>query len=405
MKTPISNRKHIVFYGNRNAGKSSVMNALTGQEVSLVSHVKGTTTDTVFKAVELLPFGPVIFVDTGGLDDEGELGLLRVDKAKKTLNRADLALYLIDIQEIENGKKSFGITLENEFKVKNLPYLILVNKIDLIPTERLAEIKTRVTYLFPNEEILYISAKEEKSMKRLRDALIKKLETFEEETPLIGDILPYDSRMLMVVPLDSAAPKGRLILPQVQLLRDALDHGIKSCVIRNCELGSALSDFPDIDLVVTDSQVFKEVESKLPPEMPLTSFSILMARQKGDIAEFLKGIACLRALKGKENPTILIMESCSHNTSHEDIGTVKIPAIVNKMLKKEVHYDFALGHDFPENLEGYDLVIHCGSCMLTRKVMLNRIRACKDAGVPITNYGMILAEGAGILNRATKLFT
>lgn len=381
------------------------MNALTGQDISLVSHVKGTTTDTVSKAVELLPFGPVVFVDTGGLDDEGDLGLLRVEKTKKTLDRADLALYLIDIQDIRDGKKAFGITLENEFKVKNLPYLILVNKIDLIPTERLAEIKARLTHLFPNEEILYTSAKEEKSMKRLREALIKKLETFEEEASLVGGLLPYDSRMLMVVPLDSAAPKGRLILPQVQLLRDALDHGIKSFVVRDSELESALSEFPAVDLVVTDSQVFKEVERKLPAKMPLTSFSILMARQKGDIEAFLHGMEKLRDLKNKKDPSILIMESCSHNTSHEDIGSVKIPAIVNGMLKKEVQYDFALGHDFPENLRGYDLVIHCGSCMLTRKVMLNRIRACKDAGVPITNYGMVLAEGAGILDRATRIFT
>lgn len=381
------------------------MNALIGQNISLVSPVKGTTTDTVSKAIEFLPFGPLVFVDTGGLDDEGALGDLRVENTRKTLDLADLALYVIDAQEINDGVKTFIISLEEEFRRRALPYLILVNKIDLVSKERLLDIKVKLSSLFPHEEILYSSAKEEESICLLREALVEKLKTFEEEDSFVGDLLSYDSRLLMVIPLDNQAPKGRLILPQVQLLRDCLDHGIKSFVVRNKELESSLLDLPSPDLVVTDSQIFKEVEGKLPADMPLTSFSILMARQKGDIEVFLHGIKKLRSLKDKAKASILIMESCSHNASHQDIGRFKIPALVNRMLGKEAQYDFGLGHDFPQDLYKYDLIIHCGSCMLTRKTMLNRIRACKEAGVPITNYGMVLAEGAGILDRATKVFT
>ena len=394
MKTPNANRKHIVFYGKINAGKSSIMNRLIGQEVSLVSHIKGTTTDTVSKGVELLPYGPVVFVDTGGLDDEGILGQLRVEKTRKTLEGADFAIYVIDIEDVDN----LEFELKKEFDIRNIPYIIVINKIDLVSKEKLNEIKTRLESL--HKDLVYISADKEESIDDLRDTLLKRLDILDEDDSLIGEIVPYGGKLLMVVPLDSAAPKGRLILPQVQLIRDCLDHGIKSYIVRDTELESAISDLKDIDLVVTDSKIFKYVDSIVPKDIKLSSFSIIMARQKGDLKEFINGIDRLRSLEYIEKAKILIIESCSHNLSHEDIGRVHIPKIINKTLGKEMAYDFAMGKDFPQDLKEYDLVIHCGSCMLNKKTMENRIRMCKETGVAITNYGMVLAYGAGILDRA-----
>lgn len=400
MKTPNANRKHIVFYGKRNAGKSSIMNSLVGQEVSLVSDIKGTTTDTVSKAVELIPFGPVVFVDTGGIDDEGTLGELRIEKTKRTLESADFAIYVIDIGEIDN----IEIELEQEFEIRNIPYIIVINKIDQVSKGGLEIIKGKLKSLFNDKDIIYTSVENKESIDDLRNKLIKRLETLDGEDTLIGDIVPNGGKVIMVIPLDKEAPKGRLILPQVQLLRDCLDHGIKSYVVRDTELQSGISDISNIDLVVTDSKIFKYVENIIPKDMNLTSFSIIMARQKGDLREFVKGIDQLKGLKNKDNPRILVMESCSHNTSHEDIGRVKIPKVINQTLGKEIEYHFAMGKDFPKDLKKYDLVIHCGSCMLNKKTMFNRIRMCKEAEVPITNYGMVLAYGAGILDRAVEIF-
>lgn len=400
MKTPNSNRKHIVFYGNRNAGKSSIMNKLLGQEVSLVSDTKGTTTDTVSKAMELIPFGPVVFVDTGGLDDEGSLGLLRVEKTKGTLESADLAIYVVDIEDIDG----LEVVLDKEFEKRKIPYILVINKIDLVSEDRLNQVKDQIKSTYKARDIVYTSVNNEATIDNLKALLIEKLDDLDEEASLIGDIVPYNGKVIMVVPLDSEAPKGRLILPQVQLIRDCLDHGIKSYVVRDSELKSALDDLKDIDLVVTDSKIFKFVENAIPRNMNLSSFSIVMARQKGDLGEFIKGIEKLKSLKYKDKVRILIMESCSHNSSHDDIGRVKIPRLVNKSLGKEVDYDFSMGKDFPKDLGAYDLVIHCGSCMLNKKTMVNRIRRCRESGVAITNYGMVLAYGAGILDRAVDVF-
>ena len=402
MKTPNANRKHIIFYGKRNVGKSSLMNRLIGQEVSLVSDIKGTTTDTVSKAMELLPFGPVVFVDTGGIDDEGSLGELRVEKTRKTLDSADLAIYVLDIEEVEDAQ-DLEFELKEDFQLRKLPYILVINKTDLIAEERLVEIKARFKDLY--KEIIFTSIEDEGSIAKLREAIVEKLEGLEEEESLIGDLIPYGGKVVLVVPLDKAAPKGRLILPQVQLIRDCLDHGIKSYVVRDTELESAISDLKDVDLVVTDSKVFKYVDQVITRDMKLTSFSIIMANQKGDLKEFAKGITRLKSLDQIDRPRVLIMESCSHNLSHEDIGRVKIPGLIDKLIAKEVVYDFAMGKDFPQDLEGYDLVIHCGSCMLNKKTMLNRIRLCREKGVPITNYGMVLAYGAGILDRAMEIFS
>ncbi|QUH21320.1 [FeFe] hydrogenase H-cluster maturation GTPase HydF [Alkaliphilus sp. B6464] len=399
--TPKGNRKHIVFYGKRNAGKSSIMNKIIGHDVSLVSEIKGTTTDPVSKAVELIPFGPVVFIDTGGIDDSGELGVLRVEKTIKTLEKADFAIYVIAIDDIE--EESY-LEFVKEFKKRDIPYITVINKTDIVSKEKLREIKYNIEFNKKWENVVFISTKYDTTIENLKDELIKRLNIEDKEETLIGDIIPYGGKIIMVVPIDSEAPKGRLILPQVQLIRDCLDHGIKSYVVRDTELASAMEDLHDIDLVVTDSQVFKEVDKIVPVDTNLTSFSIIMARQKGNFKTFLEGISTIEKLKEKENPRVLIMESCSHNTSHEDIGKVKIPRFLTKHLEKEIDFHFRMGEDFPKDIESYDLVIHCGSCMLNKKSMASRIKICQDNNVPITNYGILLAYLTGTLDRAVKVF-
>lgn len=392
-----SNRKHIGFYGKRNAGKSSIMNKIVGQETSLVSEIKGTTTDPVSKAMELIPFGPVVFVDTGGIDDEGDLGVLRVEKTMKTLAKVDLAIYVMSIEDLD---EKFYLNFVEEFKRRDIPYVIVINKIDKISMEKLKEIKKDIKL----NNVIYVSVLDEESILDLKNELVEKIQLEEQDKSLIGDIIPYDGKVMMIVSVDSEAPKGRLILPQVQLIRDCLDHGIKSYVVRNTELESAIKDLKDIDLVVTDSQIFKEVDNIVPKNINLTSFSILMARQKGDLKIFLEGVSVIEDLRKIEIPRVLIMESCSHNTSHEDIGKVKIPKLLSKYINKKIDFQFKMGEDFPNDLQSFDLVIHCGSCMLNKRSMMSRIQICKDENVPITNYGIVLAYLTGILNRSVNIF-
>lgn len=391
--TPNANRKHIAIYGKTNSGKSSLLNAIIGQDVSLVSPVKGTTTDPVNKAMELIPFGPVVFIDTAGLDDKSELGELRIRRSLKVLQRTDFAIYVMDVNDID--EKEYKSTLES-FKKYSIPYMTVINKVDEASEEQLNTIKEKYN------DSIFVSAKQEKNILHLKDELIKRLQSGEVEEPIVGDLLPYNSKVIMVVPVDSEAPKGRIILPQVQLIRDCLDHGIKSYVVRDTELQSALLDIKDVDLVVTDSQAFKFVNEVVPENTRLTSFSMLFARHKGDMAAFIKGAKKVEKLN--ENSKILISESCTHNHSHEDIGRVKIPKLLNKHLGKELNYEFRMGHDFPEDLEKYDLVIHCGSCMLNKKTMQVRIDLCEEKQVSITNYGVILAYLNGILDRTTEIF-
>ena len=389
--TPVANRKHIAIFGKRNSGKSSLMNAIIGQEISIVSDTKGTTTDPVSKTMELIPFGPVIFIDTAGIDDEGELGNLRIEKSKRILNRTDLALYVI-----EQGDYDFYHyeNLKREFKKYNIPYITVINKADYIN----ADISN---YDFIEKKIL-VSAKENLKIHDLKNLIIDKLSIIEEEIPLLGDLLPYGSTVLMVVPVDSEAPKGRLILPQVQLIRECLDYGIKSYVVRDTELKQALDDINKIDLVVTDSQAFKYVESIIPIDMKLTGFSTLFARHKGDLKEYIRGIENLKKLD--EDSRILISESCSHNHSHEDIGRVKIPKLLQEKLGKKLNFTFKMGHDFPRDVGEFDFVIHCGSCMLNRKTMITRTRICSEKGIEITNYGLVLAYVNGIFDRSIEIF-
>jgi len=391
--TPRANRPHIAIYGNRNAGKSSLLNSIIGQEISLVSNVKGTTTDPVTKTMELIPFGPVVFIDTAGLDDSGELGELRVERSKKILQRTDFAIYTHDINDVD--ELSFKHFLK-EFKRFSIPYMIVFNKIDEADESLINKYESE----YP--EALFVSALEEKNILELKDKLIKRLEDGKEEETLIGDLVPYGGKVILVVPIDSEAPKGRIILPQVQIIRDALDHGIKSFVVRDTELEEALKEMPDVDLVITDSQAFKEVNQMVPDHIPLTSFSIVFARHKGDLWSFERGIKAIENLK--PGSKVLISESCTHNHSHEDIGRVKIPKLLNKKLGFELDYRFKMGHDFPNDIKHFDMVIHCGSCMLNKKTMLNRITMCDEIGVPITNYGIVLAYINDILEPSLEIF-
>ncbi|HCW03718.1 MAG TPA: [FeFe] hydrogenase H-cluster maturation GTPase HydF [Clostridium sp.] len=387
--TANANRKHIAIFGKTNSGKSSLLNAIIGQEISIVSNLEGTTTDPVKKAMELIPFGPVLFIDTAGLGDYSDLGNLRMERSLKVLKNTDFALYVLDIKD-----KDLSVYKETlkEFKKYKIPFLTVINKIDTATKEELTAAKE------VHKDALFVSALKEENILSLKDELIKRLQEEEDDPPLIGDIVPYNGKVVMVVPIDSEAPKGRLILPQVQLIRDCLDHGIKSYVVRDTELEEALKDLSDIDIVVTDSQAFKKVDKIVPPNIKLTSFSILQARHKGDLKTFIDGVKKIKDLD--ENSKILISESCSHNHSHQDIGRVKMPQLLNKHVGKKLNYEFKMGHDFPENLEAYDLIIHCGSCMVNRKTMLTRIALCKEKGTAITNYGVVLAYLTGILDRS-----
>ena len=391
--TPNANRKQIGIYGNTNSGKSSLMNAILGQEISLVSSIEGTTTDPVQKAMELIPFGPILLIDTAGLEDKSELGEVRVKKSYEYLKRIDFAIYVVDGNNIDiNTYKAW----KKEAIKYNVNHVVVINKLDILNEEEINNIKKSF------ESPIFISVKENKGIDNLKEELIKHLEQEEEDKPVVGDLLPYGSKVILVVPIDSEAPKGRIILPQVQVIRDCLDHGIKTYVVRDTELSEALTELKDIDLVITDSQAFKEVESIIPNDMKLTSFSILFARQKGEIRDFLEGTKKLESLKPGDK--ILICESCTHNVSHEDIGRVKIPKMLRKIAGGELNIEYSVSYDFKENIEDYDLVIHCGACMVNRKSILNKINLCKDKNIPITNYGMVIAYFTGILDRATCIF-
>lgn len=392
-KTPNSSRINIGIYGKRNAGKSSLLNAITAQETSLVSEIKGTTADPVKKAMEFIPLGPVLFIDTAGLDDSGKLGEKRVNRSLKTLERCDFALYVMDINEMDMN--SFKNT-ERQFKRFNIPYLVVVNKIDTVSNKKINKIKNN------HPDYSFVSATENINILDLKDIIIDKIEDDAQEPPIIGDLVPYNAKVIMVVPIDSEAPKGRIILPQVQSIRDCLDHGIKSYVVRDTELTSALNDIKNVDLVITDSQAFKKVGEIVPDNINLTSFSILFARYKGDLQEFIDGLQTMEKLNKNDN--ILISETCTHNVSCEDIGRVKIPHLIRKNIDPDINFKVMGGGDFPNNPDNYDLIIHCGACMLNRKAMQSRLMFCRENDIPITNYGMTLAYFHGILERALKIF-
>lgn len=389
-KTPIAFRTHVSIFGNTNAGKSALFNRLLGQDMAIVSDKRGTTTDPVTKAMELIPYGPIALTDTAGLGDDTEIGEKRVGKTKNILNRTDFAIYAADCTDFSEADY---IKASEWFKKRKIGHLLVFTKSDL-GADGLSE-------KYPGA--VFVSINDDASIDRLKSRIQDELSKLApEDDTMIGDLLPAGSTVVMVVPIDSEAPKGRIILPQVQFLRDCLDHGIKCVVTRDTELEETLCELNRIDLVVTDSQAFKFVSSVVPEKIMLTSFSMMMAKMKGDLKQLIKGAAAIDSLH--DGSRILMAEACTHNSSHEDIGRVKIPALLRKRTGKDLKFDFYVHHDFPENLSDYDLVIHCGGCMINSRSMNNRIDFCIESGVPITNYGVVLAYVNGILQRSRKIF-
>ncbi|ACO86259.1 [FeFe] hydrogenase H-cluster maturation GTPase HydF [Clostridium botulinum] len=391
--TPNANRIHITFIGKTNSGKSSLMNAIIGQDISIVSPIEGTTTDPVSKSMELIPLGPVLFTDTAGLEDNTELGKVRIEKTLNTLLKTDFAIYVMSAKDIDINLYKKTI---NKFKEQNISYITVINKMDIIEKNKIDNIKKII------EDPIFVSSNDINSILNLKDLIIKNLSKTKEDDTIIGNLLPHNSKVIMVIPIDSEAPKGRLILPQVQLIRDCLDHGIKSYVVRDTELKSALDDLKNVDLVITDSQAFKKVNNIIPKNIKLTSFSILLANYKGDLKTFVEGTKAINTLN--ENSKILISESCTHNYSHEDIGRVKIPNMINSHVDKKLNYEFKMGESFPQDVDKYDLIIHCGACMVNKKSMDSKLKLCMEKNVPITNYGILISYLTGILDRSIEVF-
>ena len=386
--TPASERTHIGFFGRRNAGKSSIVNAVTGQELAVVSDVKGTTTDPVYKTMELLPLGPVMIIDTPGFDDEGMLGELRVKKTKQVLNKTDIAVLVVDASE---GIKECDKELIDLFEAKQINYLIVYNKSDLLDEVPAAE-----------EKEIYASALKKENIFEVKER-IAALKEQNEEKSIIADKLNRGDFVVLVVPIDSAAPKGRLILPQQQTIRDILDAGAMAIVTKESELTATLEGLGKKPaMVITDSQVFKTVAPMVPKDIPLTSFSILMARYKGLLDVAAPGAAAVEHLK--DGDTVLIAEGCTHHRQCDDIGTVKIPNWLRKYTGKEIKIETCSGTEFPEDLTKYAMVIHCGGCMLNEREVRYRTKCAVDQGVPITNYGTFIAYVNGILKRSLEVF-
>ena len=397
-QTPASERVHISFFGKRNAGKSSVINAVTGQDLAIVSSVMGTTTDPVYKTMELLPLGPVMVIDTPGIDDEGELGALRVRKSYQVLNKTDIAILVIDSTA---GKGEEELELIHRFHKKGIPYLIVYNKIDLLSTEKIKDLAMSVRA----GEVL-VSASDDMNIQELKEKIASLKPEDTHKYPLIQDLIEPLDLVILVVPIDKAAPKGRLILPQQQTIRDILERGALSLVVRDTELKSTLDHFlaqgvcPK--LVVTDSQAFARVSKDVPENITLTSFSILFSRYKGELEIQLKGIAALSSIE--DGDRILIAEGCTHHRQCGDIGTCKMPEWIRNYTGKKPVFEFTSGTEFPDDVSSYKMVVHCGGCMLNEREMKYRIACCQDQGVPITNYGILIAQVTGILKRSLGPF-
>lgn len=397
-QTPASERVHISFFGKRNAGKSSVINAVTGQDLAIVSSVMGTTTDPVYKTMELLPLGPVMVIDTPGIDDKGELGALRVRKSYQVLNKTDIAILVIDSTA---GKGEEELKLIHRFHKKGIPYLIVYNKIDLLSTEKIKDLAMSVRA----GEVL-VSASDGMNIQELKEKIASLKPEDTHKYPLIQDLIEPLDLVILVVPIDKAAPKGRLILPQQQTIRDILERGALSLVVRDTELKSTLDHFlaqgvcPK--LVVTDSQAFARVSKAVPENITLTSFSILFSRYKGELETQLKGIAALSSIE--DGDRILIAEGCTHHRQCGDIGTCKMPEWIRNYTGKKPVFEFTSGTEFPDDVSSYKMVVHCGGCMLNEREMKYRIACCQDQGVPITNYGILIAQVTGILKRSLGPF-
>ena len=397
-KTPMSERVHIGFFGKRNAGKSSVMNAVTGQDLAVVSEVKGTTTDPVYKSMELLPLGPVVMMDTPGIDDEGELGGLRVRKSYQVLNKTDAAVLVID--------GTVGVSAEDEALIgriqrKDIPFLVAVNKTELTDPSVTEEVTKALS--LREGQILAVSAATGEGINDLKEQIAAIARAEEPEKYLVRDLICPSDIAVLVVPIDSAAPKGRLILPQQQTIRDVLEAGGISVVVKETELKAALSKLAEKPkIVITDSQAFAEVSADTPEDILLTSFSILMARYKGNLEQAVRGVTALETLE--DGDAILISEGCTHHRQCDDIGTVKIPGWIREYTGKEVKIETTSGTEFPDDLAKYKLIIHCGGCMLNEREMKYRLSCAADQGTPMTNYGILIAYVKGILKRSVEVF-
>ena len=420
-ETPSADRIHIGFFGRRNAGKSSIVNKVTGQELAVVSDVKGTTTDPVSKAMELLPMGPVVIIDTPGIDDEGHLGELRVRKAKQVLNRVDVAVLVVDATV---GKTSVDEELIHIFKEKEIPYLVVYNKVDLLKTKdgnrissdnnlnrnthagavKESSVSQKQDHETQNtEQSIYASAATGQNIYELKEKIASLAVTDELKLRLVGDLLEPSDFAILVVPIDKAAPKGRLILPQQQTIRDVLEAGAAAIVIKEDELSNTLETLgKKPKLVITDSQVFARVSEETPEDIWLTSFSILFARFKGNLKTAAAGAAALDRLK--DGDKILISEGCTHHRQCDDIGTVKLPRWIRNYTGKELEFEYSSGRDFPEDVTKYSLIVHCGGCMLNEREMRYRQKCALDQEIPITNYGIAIAYMQGILKRCVEMF-
>lgn len=387
--TPSANRVHIGFFGRRNAGKSSVVNAVTGQELAVVSDIKGTTTDPVYKAMELLPMGPVIIIDTPGFDDTGALGELRVKKTKQVLNKTDVAVLVADATE---GLHDCDRDLLRLFKEKEIPYLIVWNKSDLLS----AHVK-------PDAHSLSISALQKAGIEALKEKIAKLAVVSDSKLQIVGDLIHPSDFVVLVVPIDKAAPKGRLILPQQQTIRDILEANATAVVVKEFQLRETLRSLgKQPSLVITDSQVFAKAAADTPPDIPLTSFSILMARYKGFLETAVRGAAAIDKLK--DGDRVLIAEGCTHHRQCDDIGSVKLPRWLKNYTGKQLNISLVSGTEFPENPGDYALIIHCGGCMLNEREVRWRMKCAQDENVPITNYGIAIAYMQGILKRSLAVF-
>ena len=388
-QTPSANRIHIGIFGKRNAGKSSLINAITGQNHAIVSDVLGTTTDPVLKSMELLPLGPVVIIDTPGIDDEGKLGEMRVMRAKQVLSKTDIAILTVDAAR---GMQDADRELCDLFSSRKIPYIVVFNKSDL-----LAEIPAAA------ENEIYVSAEHGTNIYELKEKIGALAGKLENKKSLIGDLIEPNDIVVLVTPIDESAPKGRMILPQQQMIRDVLDHGAINVVVKETELEKALSSLSQKPkMVITDSQAFGKVSKTVPEDILLTSFSILFARYKGELREVVRGAAYLNRLK--DGDTVLISEGCTHHRQCNDIGTVKLPGWISGYTGKNLNFEFTSGGEFPDDLSKYALIVHCGACMLNEREMKSRIERAVDAKIPITNYGTAIAQLHGILKRSLSPF-
>ncbi|MDF2677927.1 MAG: small GTP-binding protein [Bacillota bacterium] len=389
--TPSSERVHIGIFGKRNAGKSSVINAITGQNLAVVSEIKGTTTDPVYKAMELLPLGPVTIIDTPGIDDEGELGNLRIQKSHQVLNKTDIAILVVDGT---NGLSKEDEELKNKFIDKNIPYIVVMNKEDIIKDEKSKN---------ENSNTIWVSTKTNKNIHELKELIAKQVPDEKPKQKLVADLLEPSDFVVLVVPIDKAAPKGRLILPQQQTIRDILEADAVSIVVKENELKETLKVLgKKPKLVITDSQVFKQVSADTPKDIMLTSFSILFSRYKGNLSEAVNGAKAIDLLN--DDDTVLVSEGCTHHRQCDDIGTIKLPKWILNYTNKNIKFKFTSGTEFPSDLSAYKMIVHCGGCTLNEREMKHRIKCAQNQNIPITNYGILIAHIQGILERSIEPF-